>query len=240
MKALILAAGLGTRLRPLTNKVPKPLIKIGDKPLLEYTLTYLNEYGFDRYLINSHYLPIKVKKFASKFEKQNKNIKIKVTYEPILLGSGGTLLKNKSYFVKEETFLVYYGDNLTNLNLNKVLDFHKRKKGIATIVSYYEKNPASKGIIEFKQNKKITLLKEKPKPDEITSYYANAGIYVFSNKIFKYFKNHKHYPIDFAKDILPILIKKTNVYVYHMNEYFIDIGTLETYKQANKEINKLF
>ncbi len=240
MKALILAAGLGTRLRPLTNKVPKPLIKVGNKPLLEHTLTYLNKYGFDKFLINSHYLSNKIKKFASNYEKKHTDIKIKVTYEPTLLGSGGTLLKNKNYFVKEKTFLVYYGDNLTNVNIKKVLNFHRQKNGVATIVSYYEKNPESKGIIEFDRNKKIKLLKEKPKPEEIKSHYANAGIYVFNNQVFSFLKNYKKYPIDFAKDILPILIKKTNVYIYIMNDYFIDIGTIDSYNQAKKKINKLF
>ncbi len=240
MKALILAAGLGTRLQPLTNKVPKPLIKIGNKPLLGHNLTYLKKYGFDKFLINSHYLSNKIKKFANKYEKKHSDIKIKVTYEPKLLGSGGALLKNKNYFVKEKTFLVYYGDNLTNVDIKKVLNFHKQKKGVATIVGYYEKHPENKGIIEFDRNKKIKLLKEKPKPEEITSNYANAGIYVFSNQIFSFLKNYKKYPIDFAKDILPILIQKTNVYVYIMNDYFIDIGTIDSYNQANKKINKLF
>lgn len=240
MKALVLAAGLGTRLRPLTDNVPKPLIKIGDRPLLEHTLLYLNHYGFHDFLINSHYLPGQVKDFARNFESEHKQTRIKVTYEPVLLGSGGTLLKNKNYFIKDKIFLIYYGDNLTNVDLKKVLAFHKKKKGIATIVSYYEKHPESKGIIEFDRNKRITMLKEKPKPEEITSHAANAGVYVFSNKIFSFFKHHKRYPIDFAKDILPVLIKKAKVYVYPMKEYFIDIGTMETYKQANKKIHNLY
>lgn len=239
MKAIILAAGLGTRLRPITNTIPKPLVPIGGKPLLEYHLGLLAKYGVDNILITSHYLPEKMEKFVREYQAQHPEIIITLVYEKELLGSAGTLKANENFFEDEENFLVIYGDNLTNINYKKIIDFHLKKKGLITIASYYEPYPESKGIIVFDEDKLISKFIEKPKPEQVISHQANAGIYVCNHEIFKYLKRIESPVIDFGKDLFPLLLSKEKMYTYEMKEFLLDIGTLETYKKAQKIIHKL-
>jgi len=113
------------------------------------------------------------------------------------------------------------------------LAYHKKKNGICTIASYNEKYPESKGIIVFDNNDNILKFIEKPKPGQIVSHDANAGIYVCNRKIFTYLNRIKKLPIDFGKDLFPMLLNtQENMYIYHMKELLLDIGTIETYKQA--------
>lgn len=241
MKALILCAGLGTRLRPLTDTIPKALVPVAGKPLLAYHLDSLQKYGVSEALINTHYLADKISDFAREYEKQNPKIKITVSFEPKLLGSAGTLLHNGDFFKNEDSFFIIYGDNLTNINYEAILRCHKKNNGIVTIASYYENNPSSKGIIVFNENHKISKFIEKPAIKDIISNYANAGIYVAKRDIFRYLEALQKTPLDFGRDVFPALLDLHKaMYVYKMTEFLLDIGTPETYERAHEEALKIF
>ncbi|MEI6288240.1 MAG: nucleotidyltransferase family protein [bacterium] len=184
MKALILAAGLGTRLCPITDNIPKPLVVLGDQPLLWYHLESLRKNGVTEVLINTHYLPEMINGFVADYNNNHQDIKVFTTHEKELLGSAGTLKKNIDFFKDEQDFFVTYGDNLTTIDYDKILDFHVKNNTLATIASYHEKHPESKGIIIHDKNKKIIKFIEKPSNEEIVSNQANGGVYVLNSKIF--------------------------------------------------------
>ncbi|MBI5078289.1 MAG: nucleotidyltransferase family protein [Candidatus Yonathbacteria bacterium] len=233
MKALILSAGLGTRLRQLTETTPKSLLPINGKPLLSYHLESLYKYGVRDILINTHYLHKQINEFVKNNRDRFNGLTIQIAFEKELLGSAGTLKKNAPFFKGEDDFLVVYGDNLTNINYGKLIAAHKEKNGIATIASYVEEHPEGKGIISFNENGKILKFIEKPRSNKIISKYANAGIYVLNSRIFKYLNSIDKTPLDFGHDIFPyLLVKNEEMYVYKMDEILLDIGTPESYNDA--------
>lgn len=233
MRALILCAGLGTRLRPLTEQTPKPLLPINGKPLLLYHLESLYKYGVRDILINTHYLPEQIESFLKNNQDKFAGLTIKTVFEKDLLGSAGTLKENSSFFANENDFLIVYGDNLTNINYQKLIATHKNKNGIATIASYVEKYPESKGVIGFDETDLIFKFIEKPRPEQVISNYANAGIYVLNKRIFSHLQNLDKTPLDFGYDVFPnLLALKEKMYVYKMTEFLLDIGTLESYTKA--------
>lgn len=237
MKALILAAGLGTRLRPLTEITPKPLLPIAGKPLLLYHLESLAKFGITDVLINTHYLHEQIEDFVSK--NKIEGLHVTTVYEKELLGSAGTLKENKKFFDDEDSFLIVYGDNLTNIDYGKLIDEHKNKKSLVTIACYAEEHPETKGIINFNEEEKILSFIEKPKPEQITSKYANAGIYAVHKKIFPFLENLDKKPFDFGFELFPFLLeKKEEIYIYKMGEIVFDIGTIENYNKAQEIVLK--
>ena len=231
MKGMILAGGIGTRLRPLTNKIPKPMVIIGGKPLLEYHVELFRRYGITDIAINIHHLPHKIKEHFGTGE--NFGVKIKYLYEDELSGTAGAVKKLQDFF--EDTFVVFYGDNLTNINLAQLVEYHEVCRGKVTVALYEEPNPSSKGIVELDENNRIIKFVEKPKPSEITTNTANAGIYVLEPEVLQYI--HENCLYDFGKDLFPKLLgKKVPMYGYKMQEYLLDIGTLETYQKAQKDL----
>jgi NDP-sugar pyrophosphorylase family protein len=233
MKALLLCAGLGTRLRPLTETTPKPLLPISGKPLLLYHLESLYAHGVRHILINTHYLPTQIEAFVKKHADDFAGLIIETVYEENLLGSAGTLRHNVSFFEGSDDFFVVYGDNLTTINYTKLLETHKSTGGIATIASYVEPHPETKGIIVFDDNDQITTFIEKPTGDQIISHYANAGIYVIRDDIFTSLYEIEKQPLDFGYDVFPsLLAHKEKMYVYRMDEFLLDIGTLDSYTKA--------
>lgn len=240
MKALILAAGLGTRLRPLTDTVPKILVPIDGKPLLSYHLEWLKKNGVTEVLINTHWLSDKVKTFCNNITK--KDIKVTVKHEDQLIGGAGTLLANKDFFKDEEDFLVIYGDVLNNIKYPELIKYHKENGGVATIVCHELQNVHEKGMVVINTEGKITAFKEKPAKKDIVSNYVNGGIYVLNKEIFKHIRHFldKNEPIDFGKDIFPFLLEKQiPIFAYRLKDFLMDIGNWENYNFINKEIHKI-
>ena len=130
MKAFLLSAGEGTRLRPLTNKIPKCLIPVNNKPLLHYWLKLCEKYGIEEALINLHHLSSQIEEFL---ENNHYKVKIKKVYEKKLLGSAGTIAANRDFVQGEEAFFIFYTDNLTNMNFKKMWEFHKTHQGMFTM-----------------------------------------------------------------------------------------------------------
>jgi mannose-1-phosphate guanylyltransferase len=234
MKAFILAAGLGTRLRPLTETIPKPLVPIAGKPLLAYHLDHLVEFGITDVRINTHYLPEEMEAFVAEYkEKQPNGLEISTIYEPELLGSAGTIRSNHEWLGEDEQFIVIYSDNLTDINYGKLIDHHKQSEAKVTIASYYEAHPEQKGIIEHDDSLVISNFIEKPKPHQITSNYANAGIYVMDSSILNTLSKLDHDVLDFGHHVFPFLLKNGQLMqVYKMDETLLDIGNLENYTKA--------
>ena len=230
MKAFLLAAGLGTRLRPLTNTIPKCLVPINGKPLLEYWFILFEKYGVDEVLVNLHYLPKKVLAFI---QSVSYPIKIKTFYEPELLGSAGTVYANRDWIRNEKDFLIVYADNLSTVNLHKILSAHRTSNPVLTMGLFRTNRPDQCGIATLNDYDVITDFTEKPANP--SSNLANAGIYVASRELLEYLPEKA--PADFGFDVLPHLIGKMKGYV--IEEYLLDIGDMKNYEQAQMDSRNL-
>ena len=227
MKAFLLAAGFGTRLKPITDTTPKCLVPIKGKPLLYYWMKLCDKYKIQEVLINLHYLPDMVINFL----KENRfAVTVRTVFEKELRGSGGTILHNKDFVRDEESFFIFYADNLTDVNLAQMDSFHKKHNEPLTIGLFNAEVPKECGIVELDKDKKVISFEEKPERPK--SNLANAGVYLARQEIFSFFPQEKK-KIDFGFDILPKLVKR--MYGFVISEYLIDIGTMEKYIKAQKE-----
>lgn len=231
MKAIILAAGEGVRLRPVTNNIPKCLVDLNGKPLLEYWLDNCEKNGASEALINGHYLADRLKDYLDSV-RDKYSMKIKFIYEPELLGTGGTLKNNADFVKGEEFFFFCHGDNFTNINISDFVDFHKTKGGKLSVALFKTGRPKECGIAEeMDENGKIMKFTEKPEHPK--SDLASAAIFLMSPEILDDLPAEKH--IDFSKEVLPQYQGK--MFGYHIKGFNIDIGTLKNYELA-KEIAK--
>jgi len=228
MKAFLLAAGYGTRLKPVTDSIPKCLVPINNQPLLGWWIKLLKKHQIAEVLINTHYHSEQVNKYVEDLNESD--IKIKIVYEKELLGSGGTVKNNADFVCDENFFLICYADNLTCVDIRKLVSFHESHTDILTMGLFFANNPSQCGIAMMNRENVITEFIEKPLSPR--SNLANAGIYVASNKIFHYFPPGKAI-FDFGHDVLPLLTNKMRGYM--INEYLLDIGTMENYKKANED-----
>jgi len=226
MKAFLLAAGAGERLPAITNKIPKCLVSINNKPLLEIWLKLCQKHNIDEVLINGHHLAKQVERFINK-NRNGFNLKIKYIYEDELKGTGGTIRDNFDFVKNEKCFYIFHADNYTNINLVQFKKFHLSRNSPLTIALFHTKVPEQCGIIDkINKNGLITSFIEKPKKPK--SDLANAAIFITSPKIIKDFPAKKKF--DFSKEILPKYIGK--MYGYLIKGFNVDIGTLEMYKYA--------
>ena len=238
VKAIILCAGEGTRLLPLTKNIPKPIIPINNIPLLEYNIRLCKFYRITDIFINTSYLPEKIKEYFGNGE--GLGVKITYSYEPQPLGTAGAL-NNFKKLLSGDIFVVIYGDNLTDIDLRKMLEYHQSKGGIATIA--LRKKPQeykTQSLIFADENLKLTEFIEKPSDDLVKTKspkfkLINSGIYFFNPNILKYIPEGFS---DFAYDIFPNIInKKEKVYGFLMdNCYFREVGKIEKYNIAKDEI----
>jgi NDP-sugar pyrophosphorylase family protein len=231
MKAMILAAGEGTRLRPLTLNTPKPMLPIAGKPILAYILDWLRFYEITEVAINLHHLP----KVVIDWLGNGNRFDINVTYsvEDVILGTAGALIKLRDFF--DDTFMVIYSDMLTNLNIPRLLEFHQTKGALATIVLIEVEDPSSYGIIEVNEEHRILRFVEKPAPGTTSSKLANAGVYIVQPEIIDYIPQDTFY--DFGYDLFPVLLSKgARLFGYKTTDSFLDTGTMDNYRRAEQEI----
>jgi NDP-sugar pyrophosphorylase family protein len=200
----------------------------------------LRHYRIGSVLTNTHYLYKQIENFIDLYNKAYSDIFVTTVYEKNLLGSAGTLKANKSFFEDEEDFVIIYGDNLTTINYEKLISYHKEKGGVVTIAAYVEPHPETKGIIVFDESKKISKFIEKPKPEQVVSNYANAGVYVVNKEIFNHLSLLKEGVLDFGFHVFPNLLENNvPMYVYEMSEFLLDIGTLESYTKSQELVKHL-
>ena len=243
MKAIILCAGKGERLIPLTNTLPKPMIPINNKPLLEYIIRLCKKHGIDDIAINTSYLPGKIREYfkdGSKF-----GVKIKYSFEPEMLGTAGALNNFRDFFTSSEPFLVIYGDNLTDINLKEMFNFHKEKRALATLFLHKQEMADEKttsGAVVFNSENMITHIIENPDEKEKeflknlpeNKKLTNSGIYILNPEILKFIPEGFS---DFARDIFPKLLQKgKKLFAYSFKCYFREIGQLQRYNLAKQEI----
>jgi mannose-1-phosphate guanylyltransferase len=225
MKAIILAAGLGTRLQPLTATTPKCLVPIDGVPLLELWLRECERARVEAVLVNTHYLAESVAEFAA----ARRGIPMQLAYEPTLLGSAGTLRANWSFVDGEESFLVIYADNLTTFSLAELTEFHAGHSQIASVALFRSPNPSACGVVEMRPDGLITGFWEKPAnpPGNL----CNAGLYVFRRQVQQYLPAET--PADVGRSLMPALVGQAMGLA--VSGYFIDIGTLENYYSAQTD-----
>jgi NDP-sugar pyrophosphorylase family protein len=228
-KAMVLAAGLGTRLRPLTDLISKPMAPIVNKPVMEHILELLKKHGFTSIVCNLHYFPEAIKDHFR--DGSGMGLSISYSFEEVLLGTAGGV-KNVEGFFEGKTFLVMSGDALTDIDLTEVMQFHNSKNGIATLVLTEVDDPSQYGAVLMDSKRRITGFQEKPLPGEEKSNLANSGIYVFSSEIFKYIPEKKFY--DFGKNVFPELLANDIAYYgFRHKQYWNDVGSLEEYQRGN-------
>lgn len=234
MKALLLSAGLGTRLKPITNDIPKCLVPINGKPLLEYWLENLSKIRVNEFLINTHYLHLKVEEFVKKSIYRDK---ITLVYEDELLNTGGTLLKNKNYFNKDESFFLIHADNLCFCNFDDFINAHLNKPSecVMTMMLFKTDNPSSCGIVDIGFDRIVKSFYEKV--NNPPSNLANGAVYICDYSIIEFMESLQKLKIDFSIDVIPALIGK--IFSYTNTVYHRDIGTIESYNTALQDISRL-
>ena len=229
MRALLLAAGLGTRLRPITNSLPKCLVEIDGRPLLDYWIELLIEGGITEILINLHYLPEVVKSYIEKYQN---SIKISTVYEEKLLGTGGTLLKNKAFFQNEPLMLIH-ADNLSLFDMNEFNNcYEKREANVEiTMMTFDASRPQVCGIVELDDRGIVKVFHEKV--ENPPGNLANGAVYILSPSVFDFLLSLEKEEIDFSTEVLPYFIGRINTFqndVYHR-----DIGCVESLEVARRE-----
>lgn len=227
IRALLLSAGFGTRLRPLTLNTPKCLVKVNNKPILEHWLTKLENIGVERILINTHYLAEKVNNFLDTYYSQNN--KIHKFHEDELLGTSGTLIANSEFFINSIGIMIH-ADNFTHMKLNNLIEAHQKRPQncLITMLTFSTNNPKNCGIVELDNKGIVQAFHEKV--DNPPGNIANGAIYIFENDFLDWLiKNHPHAK-DFSLEVLPFLIGK--IFTHHTNMSYIDIGTINALKEA--------
>ncbi|RLE06539.1 hypothetical protein DRZ78_04565 [Candidatus Aerophobetes bacterium] len=231
VRAMVLAAGLGTRLKPLTYRVSKPMVPVINKPSILYPLRLLKKYGIDEVIINLHYQAEQVKEYLGGGEKFG--LKIIYSEEKHLLGTAGGVKKMEEYFT--DTFLVLSADGISNIDLGRVVRFHREREAMATVVLKEKEERFNYGIALCDEGGRITRFMEKPSWGEFFSNKINTGIYVFDPKVFSYIPPGQEY--DFGHQVLPEMVKaEEKVYGYVTNDYWMDMGNLEDYRKTQRDI----
>lgn len=234
MRAIILAGGKGTRLLPLTETIPKPMVMICGKPLLQYQIELLKDNGITEITLIVNYLGEKIQDYFQNGTQLG--VKIDYIFESEPLGTAGTIGKIAKNL--HEEFLVLYGDLLLNIDLRALAIFHKKHSGIGTLIVHPNNHPEDSDLLEVSPDSVITSIYSKPhSKDLIYHNLVNAAIYILSPKIVKYIPQNM--PSDFGKDIFPSIIsKKQKLYGYRTHEYIKDIGTITRLKEAECDIEK--
>ena len=225
IKTVILCGGFGTRLAEETKFIPKPMVKIGKKPILEHIIHFYKMYGFSKFILSCGY-KAKIIKDYFKISKNKKNLDIMSMNTGLKSMTGGRILKLKKLFKKNEVFMVTYGDGLSNVNINKLLKFHLKHKKIATMTIV--RPPARFGIIEFDNKKIIKKFEEKP---QVSEGWINGGFFIFDYRIFKYIKKNNQM---LEKYTFKKLVELNQLVAYEHAGYWQCMDTLRDKNFLNK------
>ncbi|MCD4813227.1 mannose-1-phosphate guanyltransferase [bacterium] len=230
MKAMIMAGGFGTRLRPLTCSLPKPMVPMVNRPMLEHIIDLLKRHGFTEMVMALYFQPEVIQEYFG--DGSNWGVKINYILPDSDLGTAGCV-KNAADFFGKDTFLVISGDVLTNIDLTKAIAYHKDNQSLATIVLTREENPLAYGVVITREDGRISRFLEKPSWGEVFSDTINSGIYIMESSVLDRIPEGRDY--DFSKQLFPeILAAKAPLYGYVAEDaYWKDVGNLTEYRQAH-------
>ncbi|MDO8289820.1 MAG: nucleotidyltransferase family protein [Parvibaculum sp.] len=232
MRALLLAAGMGTRLRPITNAIPKCLVPIHGRPLLDYWLELLfDDNAIERILVNTHYLSNKVDSFVANSRHRDR---IDLIYEPSLLGTGGTMVANREYF-SDNALLVAHADNLTDFDVKAFMQAHEmRPQGcVMTMLAFRTDDPRSCGVLELDRRNVLQAFYEKVA--EPPTNLANAAVYIVEPEVIAFMASLGKDFIDLSTEVIPHFIGR--IFVFETSGYHRDIGSVESLARANLEFS---
>lgn len=230
MKAMVLAAGLGTRLKPITFEIPKPMVPVIDRPCMAHLLGLLNRHGFTDAVANLHYFPDAIRGYfgdGSAF-----GVDLEYNFEPELLGTaGGVRAVRDTLTIDAEPFLIISGDALTDVDLTRLVERHRSHGGVATLTVKRVPDTREYGVVLHDAQGRITGFQEKPEPEDALSDLGNCGIYVFSPEIFDYFPERPF--ADWAADVFPALLESdTPFFIHEIDEYWNDVGSLRELREG--------
>jgi mannose-1-phosphate guanylyltransferase/mannose-1-phosphate guanylyltransferase/phosphomannomutase len=226
---MVLAAGLGTRLRPLTYEITKPMVPVLDRPVMAHILDLLDRHSFEEVIANLHYFPDSIREHFGE--------RLEYRYEPELLGTAGGVRACADFF-GGESFLVISGDALTDIDLEAFAARHREAGGIATLAVKKVPDTREFGVVLHDREGRITGFQEKPSPDEALSDLGNCGIYMFEPEIFDHFPDPAVPAVcppfaDWAKDVFPALLEHdVPFHIHELREYWNDVGSLGELRQG--------
>lgn len=229
-----MAAGLGTRLRPLTYDVPKPLVPVANRPVIAHILRLLAAQGFGEVIANVHWFADAVRETLG--DGSESGVALEYRYEEALLGTAGGV-RNVADFLRApgETFVVLAGDALTDVDLRALVAAHERFGGVATLCCKRATNVSELGVVVTSDDGRVLGFQEKPDPAEALSDLANCMMYAFSPEVFDYFPAEP--VIDFAKDVFPALLSNdVPFHVHVIDDYWNDVGSLGEFVQGNLDV----
>lgn len=229
MRALLLAGGLGSRLRPLTDRIPKCLVPIHGKPLLEYWLDLLFQCGIESALVNTHYLPEPVRAFV---EASPWRDRITLVHEDVLLGTGGTVLRNRDFF-DGRAFIVAHADNLTRFDPGAFIARHQARPAECkiTMMTFETDDPRSCGIVE--EDERGVVVKFHEKVQHPPGNHANAAVYIFEPSVIEFLGAQGKVVIDLSTEVIPHYIGR--IATFHNTKYHRDIGSPESLARAERD-----
>lgn len=231
MKAVVMAGGAGSRLRPLTIGRPKPMVPLVNKPVMGHALDLLKKHGITEVVVTVQYLAERIQEYFG--DGASLGMKIHYALEEVPLGTAGSV-KNAAQYL-DDTFVVISGDALTDFDLTKIITYHQEKKALATITLYHVPNPLEYGVIITDESGRIKQFLEKPSWGEVISDTVNTGIYVLEPQILDYFEPNVSF--DFSKDLFPILLAKGDpMYGFVAEGYWCDVGNLQEYMRASQDL----
>lgn len=231
VKTVLMAGGKGSRIRPLTLSRPKPMIPVANRPMIEYIIEKIKKSGYNELVVTLSYLKNQLKRLL---QEKYPELDIKYSVEKQPFGTAGGVKKAAKYL--DDTFFVLSGDVLVDVDLNQLLDFHRKNNALATMVLTPVEDPSHFGIAVLDKYKQIIKFLEKPSPQEVFSKIANTGTYILEPEIFSYIETGNG-EVDFSRDVFPKLIEeKRGIYGYVLDGYWNDVGRPKTYLQANYDV----
>jgi len=215
---MVLAAGLGTRLRPLTYEIPKPMVPVLDRPVMAHIIDLLDRHGFDDVIANLHYFPDTIRDYFGD--------RLEYRYEEELLGTAGGVRNCGDFLTADGAFLIISGDALTDIDLRAMEKRHRESGGIATLAVKRVADTREYGVVIHDEAGRIQGFQEKPDPAEALSDLGNCGIYMFEPEIFDYFPDRPF--VDWAHDVFPALLENdVPFHIHEIGEYWNDVGSLD-------------
>lgn len=230
MRAMILAAGLGTRLKPITFTIPKPMVPVIDRPCMAHLLSLLSKHGFAEAIANLHYYPDTIRSYFG--DGSSFGVRLEYNHESVLMGTAGGVRAVQDYLTEDgEPFLIISGDALTDVDLTALVERHKSAGGIATLTVKRVSDTREYGVVLHDSDGRITGFQEKPEPEDALSDLGNCGIYVFEPEIFDHFPESEF--VDWANDVFPALLAaEVPFHIHETDDYWNDVGSLRELREG--------